>query len=88
MYNAGYTFDNYLNVQGDVVKVNNTITTQPKLSMYAGSIEYEVGDDECQLSQGELLWLGQEISDFLGIEMKVIYPTPKVPPEISCGCGS
>jgi serine/threonine protein kinase len=73
VYNAASTFDNYI---------------QPKLSMYAGGIEYEVGDDECQLSQGELLWLGQEISDFLGIEMKVIYPTPKVPPEISCGCGS
>ena len=72
VYNAASTFDNYI---------------QPKLSMYAGGIEYEVGDDECQLSQGELLWLGQEISDFLGIEMKVIYPTPKVPPEISCGCG-
>lgn len=80
VYNAGYTFDNYLNAQGKLVKVNNGITIQPKLSMNAeDGIEYEVGDDECQLSQGELLWLGQEISDFLGIEMKVIYPTPKVP---------
>lgn len=84
VYNAGYTFDNYLNDQGSVV--NQTVTTQPKLFMYSEhGIEYEVGDDECQLSQGELLWLGEEISDFLGIEMKVIYPTPKVPPEISCG---
>jgi serine/threonine protein kinase len=81
VYNAAYTFDNYLNDLGSVVKVNQTVTIQPKLFMYAGGIEYEVGDDECQLSQGELLWLGQEISDFLGIEMKVIYPTPKVPPE-------
>lgn len=88
VYNAGYTFDNYLNDQGSVVKVNQTVTIQPKLFMYAeDSIEYEVGDDECQLSQGELLWLGQEISDFLGIEMKVIYPTPKVPPELNCGGG-
>jgi serine/threonine protein kinase len=87
VYSAGYTFDNYLNDQGKVVKVNNAITIQPKLSMYAGSIEYKVGDDQGQLSQGELLWLGQEISDFLGIEMKVIYPTPKVPPEIGCGGG-
>jgi hypothetical protein len=84
VYNAGYTFDNYLNDRGSVV--NQTVTIQPKLFMYSEhGIEYEVGDDEYQLSQGELLWLGQEISDFLGIEMKVIYPTPKVPPEISCG---
>lgn len=86
VYNAGYTFDNYLNDRGSVV--NQTVTIQPKLFMYSEhGIEYEVGDDEYQLSQGELLWLGQEISDFLGIEMKVIYPTPKVPPEISCGGG-
>lgn len=86
VYNAGYTFDNYLNDQGSVVKVNQTVTIQPKLFMYSEhGIEYEVGDDEYQLSQGELLWLGQEISDFLGIEMKVIYPTPKVPPELNCG---
>ncbi|MBD2279798.1 hypothetical protein H6F99_16315 [Aphanizomenon flos-aquae FACHB-1040] len=86
VYNAGYTFDNYLNDRGSVV--NQTVTIQPKLFMYAEhGIEYEVGDDQDQLSQGELLWLGQEISDFLGIEMKVIYPTPKVPPESNCGGG-
>ncbi|MBS3029790.1 MAG: serine/threonine protein kinase [Dolichospermum sp. DET50] len=91
VYNAGYTFDNYLNDQGRVVKVTYAITTYPKLFMYAGSIEYEVSHQNPHnlqyLSQCELLWLGQEISDFLGIEMKVIYPTPKVPPEIGCGGG-
>jgi serine/threonine protein kinase len=93
VYNAGYTFDNYLNEKRTVVNVNNAITTYPRLFMYAGSIEYEVGNrtfhniELPHLSQGELLWLGQEISDFLGIEMKVIYPTPKLPPESNCGGG-
>ena len=86
-YNAGYTFDSYLNDEGKLVKVNQAITVQPKLSIYADSIEYEIGNDEYQLSQAELLWLGQELSDFLELEMQVLYPTPVVPPEFSCGGG-
>ncbi|WP_088243769.1 serine/threonine protein kinase [Calothrix rhizosoleniae] len=78
-YQASSTFDSYVDGKGILINVPNAIPAKPKLSIYAGSVEYQVGDG--QLSEGELLWLGKELSDFLGLEMQVIYPTPKLPPE-------
>ncbi|ASC70582.1 Serine/threonine-protein kinase [Halomicronema hongdechloris C2206] len=83
-YNPGYTFDRYINEQGRTI-TGGTVTISPNLSVYAGSLEYQVGGGH--LSQAELWWLGQELSDFLNLEMKIIYPTPKVPAEQTCGCG-
>jgi len=83
-YNPGYSFDRYINDQGKTV-MGGKVTIPPQLSVYAGSVEYQVGNG--QLSQAELWWLGEELSDFLNLELKIIYPTPKVPPEQTCGCG-
>lgn len=82
-YNPGYTFDRYLDETGTIIK-RGEVKIQPKLSIYANHLEYQIGN--LNLSQSELWWLGQELSDFLGIELQIIYPTPKVPPEQpSCG---
>jgi hypothetical protein len=54
----------------------------PELYMYCGAAQRSIRG----FTQAELWWLGQELSDFLNIELQVIYPTPKVPPEpSSCG---
>ncbi|MGJ3245305.1 MAG: serine/threonine protein kinase [Elainellaceae cyanobacterium] len=84
VYNPGYTFDRYIDNKGRTI-AGGKVNVPPKLSIYAGSVEYLVGHE--RLSQAELWWLGQELSDFLDLELKIIYPTPNVPPEQTCGCG-
>lgn len=86
-YNPGYTFDKYLNETGREIK-SGTVTIPPELSIYAGQFEYPIGNKTLTtLTQAELWWLGQELSDFLGLELQVIYPTPKLPAESACGGG-
>jgi len=84
-YNPSYTFDKCLDTNGKLKPIEgSTITTLPKLYLYCGSFEYSL---PTHFSQAELWWLGQELSDFLNLELQVIYPTPKVPPAPSCGGG-
>jgi hypothetical protein len=87
-YNPGYTFDKCLDTNGKLVK-GSTITIPPKLYLYCGDFEYSLPAhfSSTKFSQAELWWLGQELSDFLNLELQVIYPTPKVPPAPSCGGG-
>lgn len=82
-YNPGYTFDKCLDTQGKLIK-GSTITIPPKMYLYCGSFEYSL---PTHFSHAELWWLDQELSDFLNLELQVIYPTPKVPPAPSCGGG-
>ncbi|MEM8502869.1 MAG: serine/threonine-protein kinase [Cyanobacteria bacterium P01_D01_bin.1] len=83
-YSPGYKFDSY--TQG-----NNTIRQSsgisPELSIHASDISYPVG--HAQLSAAECWWLGQELSDFLDLELQTIYPMPIVTvADNSCGgCG-
>ena len=81
-YNPGYTFDKYIDEKGEEIR-RGKVKVKPKLSVYLGVVEYSIGNDK--FSQAELWWLGKEISDFLGLELQVIYPTPKAPPEATCG---
>jgi len=80
-YNPGYIFDKCLDSQGNVVQGSN-ITVPPKLYLYCRDTEYHVLDS---LSQAEFWWLGQELSDFLNLELQIIYPTPELPAAPSCG---
>jgi serine/threonine protein kinase len=82
-YNPGYIFDKCLSNDGKIISGSNIIV-QPKLYLCCGDIEYHLFD---RLSQSELWWLGHELSDFLNLELQVIYPTPKLPTEVSVGCG-
>jgi serine/threonine protein kinase len=82
-YNPGYVFDRYLNENGTEMS-RGVVTVLPKLSLSCGDFEYDLGN---KLSKAELWWLGQELSDFLNLELQVIYPTPQVPPEPREGGG-
>lgn len=84
VYNPGYTFNKYFDEAGKQIR-RGEVKINPQLSIYAGHLEYTIGDQK--LSRSELWWLGQELSDFLGLELQIIYPTPKVPPEPACGGG-
>ncbi|MEM8777648.1 MAG: serine/threonine-protein kinase [Cyanobacteria bacterium P01_G01_bin.49] len=83
-YSPGYTFNKYLDITGKTIR-GGEVKIRPKLSIYAGHLEYSISSQK--LSPAEFLWLGQELSDFLDLELQVIYSTPKVPPEPSCGGG-
>ncbi len=83
-YNPGYTFDRYLDNMGKVIR-GDQFNIPPKLYLCFGDVEYSLSN---KLSQAELWWLGQELSDFLNLELQVIYPTPEVPRAVSsCGGG-
>jgi serine/threonine protein kinase len=78
-YNPGYTFDEYFDIDDRAVRRGN-VTVPPKLYLSGGDVEYQCPD---RLSQAELCWLGQELGDFLNLELQIIYPTPVVPPASS-----
>jgi serine/threonine protein kinase len=79
VYNPGYSFNEYIDGDSRVVK-RGYVSIKPELQIYCESSQYLIGDN---LSQAELYWLGQEVSDFLNLELQIIYPTPKAPPEPS-----
>ena len=78
VYNPGYTFDNCVSRERKKVSFSE-VKIPPQLSLHANEQEYVIGNQ--RQSKAELLWLGKEISDFLGLELQVIYPTPKIPPK-------
>ncbi|MBD1916663.1 MULTISPECIES: serine/threonine-protein kinase [Cyanophyceae] len=75
-YSPGYTFDRYINERGRTIR-GGEVTISPKLTIFVGRIECVVGHS--LLSHAELWWLGQELSDFLDLELQVVYSTPKLP---------
>ncbi|MEO1636105.1 MAG: serine/threonine-protein kinase [Cyanobacteria bacterium J06631_9] len=81
-YNPGYTFQR--SGRNTIKRANS----EPKLSIYAGNTEYTLGD--AHLTPAEFWWMGQALSDFLGLELQTIYPTPVVavssPGDGGCGC--
>ncbi|MBD1916664.1 MULTISPECIES: hypothetical protein [Cyanophyceae] len=75
-YSPGYTFDRYINEHGRTIR-GGEVTISPKLTIFVGRVECVVGHP--LLSHAELWWLGQELSDFLDLELQVVYSTPKLP---------
>ncbi len=73
-YNPGYVFDRYLDDKGATVN-GGQVKVEPKLYLYCGGVEYSLSH---KFSQAELWWLGKELSDFLNLELQIIYPTPQV----------
>jgi serine/threonine protein kinase len=83
LYNPGYVFSKQLDSRGRLMN-GDKVSISPQLYILCGDVRYVFSD---RLSQDELWWLGQELSDFLNLELQVIYPTPKVPSAPSCGGG-
>jgi serine/threonine protein kinase len=86
-YNPGYTFNQHLNSSGKLLNQwKNKVP--PALIIYYGSEKYVISNN---LSQAEIWWLGQELSDFLNLKLQIIGSKPNVSrdPEVSedsCGC--
>ena len=75
-YSPGYEFDRFWDSTGQQLNRGKVIM-EPELFIYAESAKYSI----TKLSTTELWWIGQELSEFLDLELQIIYPTPKVPPE-------
>lgn len=74
-YSPSYEFDKFLDSTGKQENRGKVIT-ESELFIYAGSNKYSIKG----LTDAEYLWLGKELSEFLDLELQIIYPTPKVPP--------
>jgi serine/threonine protein kinase len=75
-YSPGYRFQQYVHDRGQIQEVQNGVMTiKPELQIYCDSNKkYIFGNG---LSQSELYWLGQELSNFLNLELQIICPIPK-----------
>lgn len=76
MYNPGYSFNRCIDNKGNILQQEHVITLPPKLYLGCGEVEYYFPE---HFSHAELWWLSKELSDFLNLEMQIIYPTPKLP---------
>ncbi|EDX84003.1 protein kinase domain [Synechococcus sp. PCC 7335] len=85
-YNPGYKFNSYK--EGDNTVTQSKGGVPPELSVHAGTLSYPIGHS--RLSAAEFWWLGQELSDFLDLELQTIYPMPIVTVAATstggCGC--
>ena len=87
IYQPSCSFNKFYDAESKTNK-SGLVKTEPKLSLYMGKHEYPISTN--QLSEAELHWLGQELSDFLDLELQIIYPTPNCPAPMGdpfgCGC--
>ncbi len=81
-YACSYEFDHFWDSSG-TKRNRGKVKVEPKLIINVEGFDYTIEG----LADAEYWWLGQELSDFLGLELQLIYSTPKVPPEPSCGGG-
>jgi hypothetical protein len=79
-YNPGYSIDRCIGTKGEILELVNeeVINVAHKLYLYCGEIEFSLPD---YFSRAELWWLGKELSEFLNIELQIVYPTPQLPNE-------
>lgn len=80
VYNPGYTIKEYVNSKDDsktrgIDKIPPDLYIVRNSNKVQKSIKYAIGEG---LSREELWWLGKEISDFLNLELQVIYPTKQI----------
>lgn len=81
IYSPGYSFDKCLDKKGKIVE-GGTIRVPAKVSIIGTLQEHIIENIKfSKLSDGEFWWIGQEISDFLDLELEVISQTPVVPPK-------
>jgi Protein kinase domain len=76
VYNPGYVFNEYFDrLDTHELPTREEAKISPDLYVSCGTAKYIIGEG---LSKEELWWLGKEISDFLNLELQVIYPTQKI----------
>jgi Protein kinase domain len=72
VYNPGYMFDRHFDHDGQLI-LGTQVNVRAELSLLLTSERYVIGRD---LSQAELGWLAQELSDFLDLELQLVFPIP------------
>ncbi|MEL6468525.1 MAG: hypothetical protein AAFQ74_02255 [Cyanobacteria bacterium J06623_4] len=88
-YSPGYSFQKgqylYYYKDGKQEKARGK-DVSPSFSIHAGIVTYNIGHD--QLSAADFWQIGEALSQFTGLEVRTIYPTPVVvpQPEHTCGC--
>lgn len=81
-YARSYEFNHFWDSDGRKIS-RGKVKVSPRLMIVIGGSEFTIEG----LSDAEYWWIGQELSEFLGLELHLIYPTPTVPAEPSCGGG-
>lgn len=71
-YKAGYTFKHYTQTGKKLRKDRPWITLPPRLSIHAGRTAYHL--KQKLFTETELLWLSQELSDFLHLPIQRLNP--------------
>jgi serine/threonine protein kinase len=74
-YYPKYNFDSYFH-QGTLANHPNSVQSLPRLTINRGRQEFSI--THASITEAELYWIGQEISDFLALELQVIYPKPQI----------
>jgi serine/threonine protein kinase len=72
VYNPGYMFDRHFDHDGQLI-LGTQVNVRAELSLLLTSERYVIG---CDLSEAELGWLAQELSDFLDLELQLVFPIP------------
>jgi serine/threonine protein kinase len=74
-YYPKYNFDSYF-YQEKLENNPDLVRSLPRLTINRGRQEFSIS--HVSITEAELYWIGQEISDFLALELQVIYPKPQV----------
>ena len=65
------------------MRTSRAVVVAPTLTICANATEYIIAHQG--ITQSDFWWLGKELSDFVGLELKTIYATPDIPAESTCG---
>ncbi|HEY9692819.1 MAG TPA: serine/threonine-protein kinase [Oculatellaceae cyanobacterium] len=75
-YSPSYEFDSFHEFHNSAEREvkRGVVKTTAELFISAGLTKYSI----IELSAAENWWIGQELSEFLDLELQIIYPTPRV----------
>ena len=84
IYSPSYTFDYYIDHRGRLAS-GAKIKVDTKLSILLADRKFvefslqKLNNQTVEITEADLWWLGNEICDFLGLELQVISQTPVIP---------
>ena len=82
IFTPRYTCNEYLDQNGELIRGRNLIILDAKLSISTRHNKFSITESSSKdgrIEESELLYLAEEISDFLDLELKIV---PQLPPDI------